>query len=62
MATYAMPRGCAHKIKYRSKKIALGARDKVRRRTGDQAIGVYHCLEHHCWHLGHPPGTRRETR
>jgi len=52
---------CRSKRRYPSRKVALSARDRVRRRG--ERVDAYHCVGErgcHGWHLGHPPGTRRE--
>lgn len=42
---------------YSSRKIAAGRAAIVRRDHGE-AVHHYHCRDCHCWHIGHPPGSR----
>lgn len=55
----AARRGCG-KVAYSSKKHAKGAAARQSIETGE-TIKAYKCTRGcHAWHIGHPPGTRRE--
>jgi hypothetical protein len=46
------------KMAYSSRKIAAEVAHRATRATGEQ-IEAYHCVVGcHCWHVGHPPGSR----
>lgn len=49
------------KLAYSSKKFAKGLARQQSIETGE-LIAAYHCLRCHCWHLGHPPGSRTEAQ
>lgn len=48
------------KLAYTSRKRAKAAAAAQTRNTGE-LITAYHCGSGHCWHIGHPPGTRGEV-
>lgn len=48
--------GCP-KIAYTRRKVALEQAGAQRRASGEW-IEAYHCEWGHCWHIGHPPGSR----
>ena len=54
----AIPSGCAHKHRYPRRKVAKLVAALASRDTGE-TIRAYHCLDCHCWHIGHPPGAPR---
>jgi hypothetical protein len=52
---------CETKMRYSNRKDAARARTRLRKRIFDrtgvmQPLDLYHCLIHHCFHLGHSPG------
>ena len=50
--------GCwCPKLAYTSKKRAK-AHAAAQTRASGELITAYHCLAGHCWHIGHPPGSR----
>lgn len=46
----AIPSGCAHKVRYSKRKLALQAAANATRRRGVR-LHAYHCHDCHCWHL-----------
>lgn len=48
--------GCP-KLAYASRKLAKAAAKRHQRGTGE-LIHAYHCEAGHCWHVGHPVGSR----
>lgn len=48
--------GCDTKAQY-TRKRALAIVDEMAAKTGDDGLTAYHCERHHCWHIGHEPGT-----
>lgn len=57
---------CKGKASYSNRKEAARAASRLKKRLFDRTgsiepIHAYHCtLCHHCWHVGHPQGWRRE--
>lgn len=45
------------KLAYVSKKIAAQKAAVARSASGENVV-AYHSKPCHCWHIGHPPGTR----
>lgn len=58
--TKVTPRSACGKFAYSSRKIAAAAAKAQTRNTGEYIV-AYRCKRGcHCWHVGHPPGSRGE--
>lgn len=54
------PIGACQKFAYASRKAAYASARTQSRMTGEN-IQAYHCFACHCYHIGHPSGSRRHA-
>lgn len=50
--------GCCNKKAYTTQKRAKEVANCQKERSGE-TIHAFHCLQCHCWHIGHPPDALR---
>ena len=59
--THAVPSARCGKLAYSSKKVAKMYAAAQTRSSGEH-IEAYRCIRGcHCWHIGHPPGSREQA-
>ena len=59
--THAVPSERCGKLAYSSRKVAKMYARFQSRETGEM-IEAYRCVRGcHCWHIGHPPGSREQV-